>query len=86
METIRVENIEELAERRQKACYGKNYRKDAHPTQLAETKQFYMMGIFEGMQMGNKIPKDTFDQMLREVSGSIQKRIMELSKNKNHND
>ena len=76
-EEIRVENIEELAERAQKACYNGRV---VDQRQLDETKQFYMMGFFEGMQIGNKCPEEKFDTLFKDVSGSIQKRIMELFK------
>jgi hypothetical protein len=75
---IEVENIEGLAEVSQKFCYPSG----AHPIQLAETKQFFIMGFFEGMQIGNKIPRDKFDELFLEVSDSIQNRIQELMTNK----
>lgn len=79
MQDIKVENIEELANLAQNACYKDQA---VNERQMAETKQFYMMGFFEGMQMGNKMPKEVFDKAFEEVCDSIQKRIMELMNQK----
>lgn len=76
-EQLTVENVEGLAEYAQKCCYGELDNVDKR--QLGETKQFYLMGLYEGMQIGSKIPQDKFNAMLKEVGTAIQDRIAELS-------
>lgn len=80
LEEVTVENIEGLAELAQKSCYGDLSR--IHSVQKAETKQFYIMGFFEGLQFGAKVPADKYEALFNEVKDAIQKRVNELYEKK----
>ena len=75
-ETLKVEKITDLADEYQKHIYPNG----AHEIQLAETKQAFVAGLYEGMQIGKALPPNGFDRALKEASDFIADKYKSLIK------
>jgi hypothetical protein len=71
---MKIDNITELATVYQKSIYPEG----APDIQIRETKQAYLAGMYEGLQLYRQTPKETLSEIELELRKYFDIRIKEL--------
>jgi hypothetical protein len=77
-EELVLDVITDMADNYMRSCYGTEFAAKLHPSQIEETKQAYLGGFYEGLQMGRVVDEVTFNLAKGELKEWFEKRVAEL--------